>query len=343
MEPASKIFYPIIDDLDSVEVAGAEDYEPTEHKCVGMLSATFYWRSLIKDILSAESSRVVVVFTNPCNPPFTYQINGPHVKYLGSGDRHDRQFDSLVIQSPLSKLGSNSANDTEYTGAPLDPYCPFTLHVFPSIEMKNAYMTTNPIVFTVLAVMLFAFTSMVFLLYDFMVERRQKLVMTSAVRTNAIVSSLFPEAVRDRLYPAKPEESGTRGFRSVIAGTTFQKSEYEASARISDRPIAELYPDTTVVFCDIAGFTAWSASRQPWEVFHLLETLYGAFDEIARQRKVFKVETIGDCCKLFFMYRDVVSVFLSINVYSLKLRSLNTMEQTLLLLGSPNPESTTLQ
>jgi Adenylate and Guanylate cyclase catalytic domain len=29
-------------------------------------------------------------------------------------------------------------------------------------------------------------------------------------------------------------------------------------------------------------------------VFTLLETIYGAFDEIAAQRKVFKVETVGD-------------------------------------------------
>jgi hypothetical protein len=28
---------------------------------------------------------------------------------------------------------------------------------------------------------------------------------------------------------------------------------------------------------------------------HLLENIYQAFDEIARRRRVFKVETIGDC------------------------------------------------
>ena len=27
----------------------------------------------------------------------------------------------------------------------------------------------------------------------------------------------------------------------------------------------------------------------------MLETVYGAFDKIARKRRVFKVETIGDC------------------------------------------------
>ena len=48
------------------------------------------------------------------------------------------------------------------------------------------------------------------------------------------------------------------------------------------------------MFGDIAGFTAWSSTRDPQQVFCLLETIYGAFDEISNRRGVFKVETIGD-------------------------------------------------
>jgi class 3 adenylate cyclase len=48
-------------------------------------------------------------------------------------------------------------------------------------------------------------------------------------------------------------------------------------------------------FADIAGFTAWSSMRQPCQVFILLETIYGAFDAIAKRRRIFKIETIGDC------------------------------------------------
>lgn len=51
------------------------------------------------------------------------------------------------------------------------------------------------------------------------------------------------------------------------------------------------------VFADLAGFTKWSSSRSPSDVFDLLETLYNCFDRVALKRKVFKVETIGDCCK----------------------------------------------
>ena len=57
-----------------------------------------------------------------------------------------------------------------------------------------------------------------------------------------------------------------------------------------DVPIAEKYSDATVIFADIAGFTKWSSSREPEDVFFLLESLYKAFDEIAAKRGVYKIE-----------------------------------------------------
>ena len=48
------------------------------------------------------------------------------------------------------------------------------------------------------------------------------------------------------------------------------------------------------VFADIAGFTAWSSTREPAQVFVLLQTIYQAFDHLAHKYDVFKVETIGD-------------------------------------------------
>ena len=54
-----------------------------------------------------------------------------------------------------------------------------------------------------------------------------------------------------------------------------------------------LTPNARMVVPKSTGFTAWSSTREPFQVFTLLETLYGAFDAIANRRGVFKVETIG--------------------------------------------------
>jgi len=67
----------------------------------------------------------------------------------------------------------------------------------------------------------------------------------------------------------------------------------ELAAQNNEQPIADFFPDCTVFFADIAGFTAWSSTREPAQVFMLLQTVYQNFDLIAKKHKVFKVETIG--------------------------------------------------
>jgi class 3 adenylate cyclase len=47
--------------------------------------------------------------------------------------------------------------------------------------------------------------------------------------------------------------------------------------------------------CSSSGFTAWSSEREPSQVFILLESIYREFDRIAKRKKVFKVEVVGDC------------------------------------------------
>jgi len=49
------------------------------------------------------------------------------------------------------------------------------------------------------------------------------------------------------------------------------------------------------MFADIAGFTAWSSTREPFQVFQLLERLYGALDKIAKNRRIFKARLGKEC------------------------------------------------
>jgi len=60
------------------------------------------------------------------------------------------------------------------------------------------------------------------------------------------------------------------------------------------QPIADLFPHRTAMFVDIEVFTAWSSTREPAQVFILLQTVYQNFDTLATHCRVFKVKTIGD-------------------------------------------------
>jgi class 3 adenylate cyclase len=105
--------------------------------------------------------------------------------------------------------------------------------------------------------------------YDRLVTKRQERTKNAALR---VVSSLFPSSVQDKVL----------------------KGAYEGGSNDHSNLIASFFPETTVMFADISGFTAWASTREPTQVFQLLETIYGAFDEIARRKNIFKVETVGD-------------------------------------------------
>jgi len=272
-------YFPIFDQLEHLRapssVTDDAEYDPSKHNVVGSITATLFWRNLIMDILPLGSDGVVVVFENPCNPTFTYQINGPSVEYLGRGDMHDLAYEDHGITSNFFNLRSFAVGSSMYSGPPLDSeFCPFQLRVYPSDDMYNNYATNDPIIFTVAAVMIFVFTSLIFCLYDCTVQRRQRLVLNMAEKSTAIVSSLFPEQVREQLAEAvvskmkKHQKAGlTANQQSQRRMQTFleegdlaDKEGFDEntaanSSSPSALPIASLYPETTVMFADIAGMS----------------------------------------------------------------------------------------
>eukprot|EP00977_Amphora_coffeiformis_P021283 scaffold9134_cov170-Amphora_coffeaeformis.AAC.7 len=170
--------------------------------------------------------------------------------------------------------------------------------------------------------------------YDRLVERRQQLVLRTAEKSNAIVTSLFPSQVRDRLMEnadVKKAVTGTKTkIRSFLDGNKYDENKDMKNFMYKTQPIAEFFAESSVMFGDIEGvsktqinilndvhslvqyqgtFRCFSVSKvqqcialeiefytsNTIYVCKLLETLYKAFDEIATRRKVFKVETVGDC------------------------------------------------
>src|SRR5439155_4625930 len=61
-----------------------------------------------------------------------------------------------------------------------------------------------------------------------------------------------------------------------------------------EQRIAERYPETTVLFSDIVGFTPWAQRTDPDRVVALLDDLFTRFDQLAVEHGVEKIKTIGD-------------------------------------------------
>lgn len=153
-----------------------------EEKVAGTIAVTYYFRDLLRNILPDGSDGIVAVMENDCGQIFSYQINGPDTLYLGPEDHHDPAFDSFQRTVNLIDLDSFAPGDGSYTGLKLSAMgCQYTMHAYPSETMEESYHTNQPALFTGVTVIIFIFTSVVFLLYDWLVERRQKKVMKSGM------------------------------------------------------------------------------------------------------------------------------------------------------------------
>ena len=350
-EPVSPLMYPVTGTL----------VRPNATDVVGVLTAQLYWRSFFTNVFASQSNAngLYCVVQNSLDQTWSYRVDGPDVTFLGVGDIHPAQFNDMVyvMDNIWALVQARASPETRaYTVTDLDTsMLPYTIHIYPSVTLQYSYVTNQPAIFTAIIALVFAFTSIVFLLYDILVKRKQSILMNKAVQSGSIVSSLYPKAVRDRLFETNPpsmaataasatssinaraekmglsksqvsrrDSNGWKSSSNITNTNGWHHSQLNgqdranksqrklsmgaATAAVDDppassaagtfrsfNPIADLYPDTTVLFADISGFTKWSSSKTPAQVFELLEALYSAFDEVAVRRDVFKVETIGDC------------------------------------------------
>ncbi|MEM9591894.1 MAG: adenylate/guanylate cyclase domain-containing protein [Pseudomonadota bacterium] len=59
--------------------------------------------------------------------------------------------------------------------------------------------------------------------------------------------------------------------------------------------IAETFPEVTVLFADIVGFTRLAEKIGPREIVTMLNDVFGRFDDLAVKHDLEKIKTIGDC------------------------------------------------
>jgi Adenylate and Guanylate cyclase catalytic domain len=161
----------------------------------------------------------------------------------------------------------------------------YTIFIYATSEFKQRYKTRTPLIATIAVGSAFCFVVLSMLGYDSIVYHRDRKMKVYFSASEGIVASLFPSNIRHLVFDQSAEQNGDRSCR--VSSTT--------NVGQTSKPVASYYPEATVLYADIAGFTAWSAVRPPEHVFTLLETLYRSFDRVACQFGVYKIETIGDC------------------------------------------------
>ncbi|CAB9515789.1 Receptor-type guanylate cyclase gcy [Seminavis robusta] len=257
---------------------------------VGIVTSAFAFDAALRNLIPDGVQGIICVITSTENANFTYEVDGQNAYFLGIEDLHESKYDDYGVQVDLA-LHTNP----EFPTTP--GHAQYQMHIYPSDRFRATYDSNTPEIFAIAVAVTFVLVAIVFLVYDLFVFKRNENLVAKAAQSNAIVTSLFPEHMRERLMHEKEEDQLTKdkaGRRKTLSGSLTDGTFDEKTSRVH-KPLADLYLDTTVLFADITGFTAWSSVREPSQVFVLLETLFQSFDGVAKKRRVFKVETVGDC------------------------------------------------
>lgn len=222
---------------------------------VAALMTFIPWQEYLEHLLPSGMAPIDVVIDDGCNSTFTFEVVGPEATFMGEGNLHDGQYSDMV--------------ETFALGFSENVTCPYTIYVYPTSELEEQYQTPTPILYTTLVVFVFTLTTMVFLCYDYYVQKHQRQQAAIAMRSNAIISSMFPSKVRKRIMEeaqAQVEaEMGAGKSQGVFGGLLGNNSKLKSflheglkeecypGAAHDSAPICDKYKAATVLFADIAG------------------------------------------------------------------------------------------
>ena len=98
---------------------------------------------------------------------------------------------------------------------------------------------------------------------ELVIEKQQEVIAAERERSDALLRNVLPDEVAEQL-------------------------------KNSSEPIAEFFPEVTVLFADIVGFTELATRIAPRDLVELLNEVFSEFDALTAARGVEKIKTIGD-------------------------------------------------
>jgi hypothetical protein len=173
---------------------------------------------------------------------------------MGAGDLHDSRYNHMEVIIPFYDDEADDQGDIDQ----IEGHCVYDLHIFPTENFAKQYRSSNPLKATTILAFAFAFMITAFLMFDTFVVRRNRKLLIAMTRTNAIVSSLFPSTVRDRIFAqAKHENEEKKAMNDKNRLKTFLSDGKDRDNEMGDenddymyktKPIADLFPETTILF-----------------------------------------------------------------------------------------------
>ena len=241
--PSSFLFRPIF----STHAKGGE--------VQGFAMAVFTWQDFFSNMLPDDIHGIICVLRNPCNgQAHTFQLQGRTATFLGDSDMHHNKYEHLSRRTILTETVSYGVIVDESNGVTtkVSP-CNFEVDFYASTEFSSDVDSNGPLIFTVSIAFVFVGTGVVFLVYVYLIGNRQNKVLAVAASTSAIVSSLFPSTVRDRILKeaeaevrmsdkSKRNNTSVRANRRNSMKQIQENRVHQNEQKKRSKPNADLFP-----------------------------------------------------------------------------------------------------
>ncbi len=137
---------------------------------------------------------------------------------------------------------------------------------------------------------------------DYLVKLPSRVEVVARIRAHA--TAYHNKLQRDAAYAAL--EAANRRLAEALEQVRIEQEKSERlllnilpkpiadRLKLGDTTIADSFPEVTVLFADVVGFTELTARLSPREVVKLLDDIFSRFDHIAAELGLEKIKTIGD-------------------------------------------------
>lgn len=231
--PHSFLFHPIMKDAKSDEI-------------IAVVTFPIAWDASLRRLLPSQVKGIIAVARNNCEQSVTYEIVGNEAFFLGWEDLHDTKYDDKEYVVNLDFSDHPEFEETK-------GHCVYSLSIYPSEQFEGAYKSSTPTLYVAVVGCTFALMILVFYVYDTLVQFRNRKIVREAARSNEIVTSMFPGALRDKIMNQKMAKgSSNKTWNKKSKQIAHALEHGDASMRemnISEdvaEPLAELHKQTTV-------------------------------------------------------------------------------------------------
>ena len=201
---------------------------------VGFLIGITPYGNLLDRLVPEGKDGVIGVFKDDCGNELSFELSSKKARFMGYEDLHESEFNKY----------EHVEENIEMYPERINGICTHDLYLYPSSKLRDSYQTSQPIIYTSLVAVAFLVVIALFFLYDISINKRQNKTIATALKTQAIVTSLFPEELGKRMIKEAHGQTESGDFNKDLYNNSRIYSENDGKR---GNALAKLYPEATVM------------------------------------------------------------------------------------------------